>query len=140
MAARCACRAPEKTRAQPLVVDFPLSLDRDGLVPAPAATVLSVWARQIEEGGGRLWLRGVKVVFVDDDSDSRELVKRVLSEHGADVWTAGSSDEGRSVFSEVRPDVLVSDIGMPREDGYELIRAIRALPDRSRRRRQRRQP
>jgi PAS domain S-box-containing protein len=110
------------------VVDFPLSLDRDGLVPAPAPA-LSVWAHQIGTGEGRLWLHGVKVVFVDDDSDSRELVKRVLSEYGADVWTAGSSDEGRSVFSEVRPDVLVSDIGMPREDGYELIRAIRALPD-----------
>ena len=111
------------------VVDFPLPLDRDGLVPAPAATALSAWARQIEEGVGRLWLHGVKVVFVDDDSDSRELVKRVLSEHGADVWTAGSSDEARSVFSEVRPDVLVSDIGMPGEDGYKLIRSIRALPD-----------
>jgi CheY-like chemotaxis protein len=108
------------------VVELPLSLDRED---ARVATADSVSEQGLDGREGRLRLDGVKVVFVDDDLDSRELVQRVLSEHGADVWTAGSSDDARSVFSEVRPDVLVSDIGMPGEDGYELIRAIRALPD-----------
>jgi len=118
--------SPGENQGATFVVELPLSLDRKD---ARVATADSVSERGLDGGEGRLRLDGVKVVFVDDDLDSRELVQRVLSEYGADVWTAGSSDEARSVFSEVRPDVLVSDIGMPREDGYELIRAIRALPD-----------
>jgi CheY-like chemotaxis protein len=73
-------------------------------------------------------LDGVTVLVVDDEHDARELVKRILSDCGAHVLTAGSAGEGLVIVKEVRPDVLLSDIGMPHEDGYALIRNVRALP------------
>lgn len=72
-------------------------------------------------------LRGIKVLVVDDDPDARELVETVLRHYGAEVRSAGSADEA---FEEVRrwqPDALVADIGMPVEDGYSLLRRVRAL-------------
>ncbi|NUO49917.1 MAG: response regulator [Polyangiaceae bacterium] len=73
-------------------------------------------------------LRGVRVLVVDDEPDARELVAAVLSDAGATVETAGSATEGFDRFRIFRPNVLVSDIGMPDEDGYSLMRRIRSLP------------
>jgi CheY-like chemotaxis protein len=72
-------------------------------------------------------LSGVKVLMVDDEPDGRELVKRVLSECGADVATAASARDALSLLEVEWPHVLVTDIGMPQVDGYELLRCIRAL-------------
>ena len=72
-------------------------------------------------------LSGVKVLVVDDQADARDLIRRVLTECGADVATATSVDETLAAIEERRPDVLVSDIGMPEVDGYELLRRVRAL-------------
>jgi CheY-like chemotaxis protein len=55
------------------------------------------------------------------------MIKRVLEDSEADVMTAGSAAEALRAVEEGRPDVLVSDIGMPDVDGYELLRRIRAL-------------
>jgi PAS domain S-box-containing protein len=74
-------------------------------------------------------LENVKVLFVDDEPDARALVKRLLEECGAAVTSASSASEALRVLSTVRPDVLISDIGMPERDGYELLRAVRGLPD-----------
>ncbi len=73
-------------------------------------------------------LRGVSVLVVEDDRDARDLVCRILEECEARVVPAGGVKEALAVFSESRPDVIVSDIGMPDEDGYDLIRQVRALP------------
>lgn len=70
-------------------------------------------------------LDGVAVLVVDDEPDARELVSRVLSDCGADVRTAGSAAEARAMLMAAKPAVLVSDIGMPGEDGHALIRQIR---------------
>jgi CheY-like chemotaxis protein/two-component sensor histidine kinase len=72
-------------------------------------------------------LAGTKVLVVDDDADARALIERILAEPGAEVSTAASAAEALSVLRRQRPDVLLSDIGMPGEDGYELIRRVRAL-------------
>jgi signal transduction histidine kinase/ActR/RegA family two-component response regulator len=72
-------------------------------------------------------LAGVKVVVVDDESDARELLRRVLAGRDAEVVTAGSAGEGLDAVERMRPDVLISDIGMPDVDGYELIRRVRML-------------
>ena len=72
-------------------------------------------------------LEGVSVLVVDDDADTRDLVRMVLSQRGADVYTAGSADEALALVEERRPEILLSDIAMPGEDGYELIRRVRAL-------------
>jgi len=71
-------------------------------------------------------LAGVRVLVVDDEADARALVMRVLAECGAEVRTAATAAEALPILDEFRPDVLASDIGMPGEDGYDLIRQIRA--------------
>ena len=73
-------------------------------------------------------LAGIRVLVVDDDQDALDLIAAVLVEAGASVGTARSAAEGFQVFKRLRPDVLVSDIGMPDEDGLSFIRRIRALP------------
>lgn len=75
-----------------------------------------------------LRLDGVKVLVVDDEFDARNLVKRLLEDRDAVVRTAGSAEEAFELLLADRPDVLISDIGMPGEDGYVLIRRVRALP------------
>ncbi len=72
-------------------------------------------------------LTGVKVLVVDDEADARALVKRLLEDRSAVVQTAGSVTSAVEMIQAMRPDVLVSDIGMPEEDGYSLIRKVRAL-------------
>ena len=72
-------------------------------------------------------LSGITGLVVDDQSDARDLLKRVLQDCDAAVVTAGSAEEALRVVEENEPDVLVSDIGMPDMDGYELLRRVRAL-------------
>ena len=73
-------------------------------------------------------LLGLNVLVVDDDPDSRAFVCQVLERKGARVSAAASSLEAWQVFVSLKPDLLVSDIAMPGEDGYDLIRRIRTLP------------
>jgi len=63
---------------------------------------------------------------VDDDADARGLLRMLLEGVGARVDTAGSADEALTFMSREKPDVLVSDVGMPGKDGYALIRELRA--------------
>jgi signal transduction histidine kinase/ActR/RegA family two-component response regulator len=72
-------------------------------------------------------LDGIRVLAVDDEPDARQLLKAVLEQCGAEVRTCGSASEALAVLAEWRPDLLVSDIGMPGEDGYALIRQVRSL-------------
>jgi CheY-like chemotaxis protein/anti-sigma regulatory factor (Ser/Thr protein kinase) len=72
-------------------------------------------------------LQGLYVVVVDDDADARDLVAAVLANHGASVRTVSSVDEAVAQVRERRPDVLLSDIGLPSEDGYALIRRVRQI-------------
>jgi CheY-like chemotaxis protein len=73
-------------------------------------------------------LAGLQVLVVDDEPHSRELLERLLSECGAGVLSAGDAREALALLETHVPDVLVSDIGMPDIDGYELLRRIRGLP------------
>jgi signal transduction histidine kinase/ActR/RegA family two-component response regulator len=72
-------------------------------------------------------LDGVAVLVVDDEPDARALVERLLHHHRADVLTANSAEDALAAIARRRPDVLVSDIGMPGIDGYALMRRIRML-------------
>jgi len=71
-------------------------------------------------------LAGLRVLIVDDDSDSREVLAALLALRAADVRSAGSVREALDTLTVWKPDVLVSDIGMPGQDGYDLIREVRA--------------
>ena len=73
-------------------------------------------------------LAGVRVLTVDDEKDTREMVKGVLEQFGASVLSASSAGEAFAAFNDWNPDVIVCDIGMPGEDGYSLIRRVRQLP------------
>jgi CheY-like chemotaxis protein len=72
-------------------------------------------------------IAGVKVLVIDDEPDARLLLKRLLEDRHATVLLADSAEEALRQLQAERPDVIVSDVGMPREDGYSLIRRIRAL-------------
>ena len=75
-------------------------------------------------------LAGITVLAVDDEPDARTLLKRVLEDCGAAVFTAASAREGLALVRIHRPDMIISDIGMPDEDGYDFIRQVRAFtPD-----------
>jgi CheY-like chemotaxis protein len=81
-----------------------------------------------EEIAMRTKLAGVCVLLVEDDDDSRNLLSLILERYGAEVISASSSNEALDLFVQQTPDVVISDIGMVGEDGYELIRKLRLLP------------
>ncbi|WP_395736831.1 ATP-binding protein [Prosthecobacter sp.] len=70
----------------------------------------------------------VRVMVVDDEEDSRNLLKMMLTKAGAVVTTASSVQQALDLWTDTMPNVLISDIGMPDRDGYSLIRDIRQLP------------
>jgi len=74
------------------------------------------------------FLRGMKVLVVDDEEDTREFVRTVLERSGASVMTSYSVPHAMDIFERHRPDCVISDIGMPDEDGYSFIQRVRALP------------
>ena len=72
-------------------------------------------------------LSGMQVLVVDDEDDARELIKRILADCNADVLTAATAAEALTLLQHARPDLMVSDLGMPEVDGYGLLDRIRAL-------------
>jgi CheY-like chemotaxis protein len=75
-------------------------------------------------------LDGVRVLLVDDDLDCLEIVRVALESAGAVVTCVDNAREALATLQAQRPDVMLSDIGMPEHDGYWLLRRVRALPDR----------
>jgi CheY-like chemotaxis protein len=73
-------------------------------------------------------LRNLRVLVVDDEEDARLLLQTTLEQYGANVVVAASADEAFAEIDRCVPDVLLSDIGMPHEDGYSLLRRLRARP------------
>jgi CheY-like chemotaxis protein len=65
---------------------------------------------------------------VDDDASTQELVATMLVMYGVSVRTAGRAAQALEILSSWRPDVLLADLAMPEEDGYALVRRVRALP------------
>lgn len=73
-------------------------------------------------------LDGIRVLVVDDDADGREMVAAILGRFGAEARVAGSVSEAVAMIEEDPPDVLLTDLEMPGEDGYSLLRRVRSLP------------
>jgi PAS domain S-box-containing protein len=92
---------------------------------APAAPVERPRERPALAGLPRL--DGVHVLVVDDEEDLRDMLRALLELQGATVTVAGSAQEGLQAFRDRRPDILLSDIGMPEQDGYAMIREVRQL-------------
>ncbi len=72
-------------------------------------------------------LKGLHILLVDDEIDARELIATLLMQYDAQVTAVASSAEALKTLARLKPDLLISDIGMPYEDGYALIRKVRAL-------------
>jgi CheY-like chemotaxis protein len=85
-------------------------------------------AAMVESRDRKRTLRGLRVLVVDDEFDARALVTAMLERSGAQVLAVGSTREALDSMQTWKPDVLIADIGMPVEDGYGLIRKVRALP------------
>jgi CheY-like chemotaxis protein len=73
-------------------------------------------------------LQGTQILVVDNEPDSLEFIALTLEQSGANVITANSAAEALQFFTQSQPALLISDIGMPDEDGYMLIQQVRALP------------
>jgi PAS domain S-box-containing protein len=82
----------------------------------------------VDKAAIQVSLGGVKVLVVDDEEDSVGTIKRILERHGAEVRGVYSMQEGLQEFTQFTPNVVLSDIGMPEHDGYELIARLRKLP------------
>ena len=95
-------------------------------LPAIASVSEDVAPLDVQEALEPPSLDGLRVLVVDDDQDTRELVSALLDTSGARVRTAASVAEALQIFERWPPDVLVSDLGMPEQDGYALIREVRA--------------
>jgi CheY-like chemotaxis protein/two-component sensor histidine kinase len=97
-------------------------------VSLPAVSAAKIVTAEAEaEAEAEVSLRGLRVLVVDDEASAREVFSEMLQSFGAEVKTAGSVSDALTVFREFKPDVLVSDIAMPVEDGYSLIGKVRAL-------------
>jgi CheY-like chemotaxis protein/anti-sigma regulatory factor (Ser/Thr protein kinase) len=109
-------------------------------VSLPLATAPSAAARQarsqaaqppvlpaVPADSGQCDLNGLRVLVVDDEIDARDLIKRILCDCNAIVLTAASAAEALPLVERERPGLLVSDIGMPDVDGFELLAQVRAL-------------
>lgn len=100
---------------------------------APATTVLEARATVAARPGATTAtavprLDDLFILIVDDEPDARDLVSDVLSNHGAHVATASSGEEALDMLPNLKPDVIISDIGMPAMDGYAFLRRVRSLP------------
>jgi PAS domain S-box-containing protein len=117
-------QSPGEGRGATFTVELPVAIvhgeqEREARVHPTARTAL------LSAAGPSL--RGIRVLVVDDDRDSLDLVHTILTSSGADARRCASASEGLKVVQEWRPDVLISDIEMPGEDGYAFIRKVRAL-------------
>lgn len=104
------------------------------LLPVTTAEVASLAGRDdaIHRAPRRppaLALAGVRALVVDDDHDSRELVTEVLRSRGVHVTAASSAEECLAALDREVPDIILSDIAMPEQDGFELLRRVRQRPE-----------
>lgn len=111
-------------------VEFPLtSLEGKGgnLAAVELFTERASAASELLESSADERLRNLRILVVEDDPDTQELLKTVLQQHGAKVVTVGSARSALAEIGRAQPDVIISDIAMAGENGYELIRKVRSL-------------
>jgi CheY-like chemotaxis protein len=121
-----------ENRGQPSGAVFTVELPRRTALVKVGLTEIAERRRRVEEQAAWLdkapSLLGVRVLVVDDQADARDLVKLVLERCGAQVTLAASASEALAIVGGERPDLVLSDLEMPEESGYDLLRQLRALP------------
>jgi PAS domain S-box-containing protein len=121
---RVTAQSPGEGQGATFTVELPVAIahreqEREARVHPTARTVF------LSAAGPSL--RGLRVLVVDDDRDSLDLIHTILVSSGAEARECASASEGLQIVQAWRPDVLISDIEMPGEDGYTFIRKVRAL-------------
>jgi CheY-like chemotaxis protein len=91
-------------------------------MPAPAPRAADVPARS------RNWLHGIRIMIVEDDADSRELLRQIVASFGATLRVAEDGQEALSVASAWTPHLIIADLRMPRMDGFQLYSQLRDDP------------
>jgi PAS domain S-box-containing protein len=114
-------KSPGEGQGSTFVVSLPITVVHE----APPEKARPREATPVEYDCSGAPLAGIRVLAVDDEPDARRLVRRVLAECGAEVAVAESAAEALRLVESFRPDILVSDVGMPDQDGYDLIRQVR---------------
>jgi CheY-like chemotaxis protein len=114
---RVHAESPGEGAGATFVVALPISVTPHGVVETMLAAAPDAKLDAV--------LEGVRVLVVEDEPDTRQFIKRLLESHGALVVAAASATEAIDAFRERRADVLISDIGLPGLDGYDLMRQIR---------------
>ncbi|MCD8486210.1 MAG: response regulator [Desertifilum sp.] len=111
-------------RGATFTLKFPLM---SASVETPAIPRISTPTINPALDGNLPCLQGIRVLVVDDEVDTRDYLGFVLEQCQAEVWVAASAQDAIAALGQFKPNVLVSDIGMPQEDGYTFIRKVRAL-------------
>ena len=114
-------RSAGENQGSTFIVELPIVLS-----PPEDATVINI-NQPFLKSENNLRLDGLLILAVDDEEDTRQLLAQSLTHYGATVTTANSAETALQAVNAQKPDVLISDIGMPDEDGYSLIRKVRAL-------------
>lgn len=122
-------RRGDDERDSALIVRLPLDAAPGQAHPNGLADGIRTRSSPFAAHARRRSLAGVSILAVDDDSNTRDLLHEVLERVGAAVHAAASAREALAKLQQQRPDILLSDIGMPGEDGCDLLRQIRALPE-----------
>ena len=107
---------------------FIISLPLQAVRPEPEELIDDERRASFDVAAKKSDLTGIRVLVVDDEDDSIEIVGRILERKGAEVCTARSMVQALEEFTRFSPRVLITDIGMPEHDGYELLARLRELP------------
>jgi CheY-like chemotaxis protein len=110
--------SPGEGQGSVFTIQLPISAVRHEYIqpPSPKPSLASL---------GRPELAGVRILIVDDEPDTCDMLRFIFNETGSIVETTGSAPDALQVFDRWKPDILIADIGMPDMDGYELIQLIR---------------
>jgi CheY-like chemotaxis protein/two-component sensor histidine kinase len=116
--------SPGRGQGSTFKVRFPVS----AAAPAVEVETPPEQSKHVEEvlEEGHQKLHGIRVLLVEDDADTLDMLRFILEQYGAEVLTAPSTREGLKILDHWQPDALVSDLAMPGQDGYELIRQLRS--------------
>ena len=119
--------SPGEGHGSTFTVSFPVPPLLVGTTPEGCAEDATEWADAVRDAGGADLLEGVTVLVVEDEADGRQMLGALFEQSGAEVRYAASAAEALASFAQAVPDVMLCDIGLPGEDGYSLMRRVRAL-------------
>ena len=122
-----AAGSPGEGKGAIFIINLPLANANENIITTGKSAALNPAKATLDPATEAPDLSGLRVLVVDDDPDTLEILQLMLSQYGAEVRTAASVVEALKTFLVWKPAVLVSDIGMPNEDGYSLIGKIRNL-------------